>query len=157
MTAMSSPPPFWLLVESHGPALHAYARRLVGRDDAEDVLQDALLRALRAYDRLAHADNLKGWLFQITTRAAYDHHDRRKRRPEIPAGDDLPDVPTTTPSPDGFDDLVGSLSEDARVALRLRYEDDLPYDAIAERLGCSPAAARQRVSTAVRTLRRSLT
>ena len=42
-----------------------------------------------------------------------------------------------------------------RTALRLRFVDDLDYDGIADRLGCSPVAARQRVSTAVRTLRES--
>ena len=37
--------------------------------------------------------------------------------------------------------------------LRLRFVDDLDYEQLAARLGCSPEAARQRVSTAVRTLR----
>jgi RNA polymerase sigma-70 factor (ECF subfamily) len=35
----------------------------------------------------------------------------------------------------------------------LRFVDDLDYDGIADRLGCSTVAARQRVSTAVRSLR----
>ena len=45
------------------------------------------------------------------------------------------------------------LPETARAALRLRFVDDLDYEAIAGRLGCSQEAARQRVSSAVRTLR----
>jgi RNA polymerase sigma-70 factor (ECF subfamily) len=47
------------------------------------------------------------------------------------------------------------LSEAAQAALRARFVDDLDYDGIAERLGCSTVAARQRVSTAVRSLRES--
>ena len=43
--------------------------------------------------------------------------------------------------------------ETAQAALRLRFVEDLDYEGIAGRLGVSPAAARQRVSTAVRTLR----
>jgi RNA polymerase sigma-70 factor (ECF subfamily) len=39
------------------------------------------------------------------------------------------------------------------VALRLRFVDDLDYEGVAAALGCSPVAARQRVSSAVRTLR----
>jgi RNA polymerase sigma-70 factor (ECF subfamily) len=155
MIVVTPLPPFWLLVESHGPALLGYARRLVG-DDAEDVVQDALLRALRAYGNLAHADNLRGWLFQITTRTAYDHHARRRRRSKVLMGDP-PERPTGGDfSDDGLDDLLRGLPSAAREALILRYEQDLPYDVIAKRLGCSPAAARQRVSTAVRHLRRSL-
>jgi len=40
--------------------------------------------------------------------------------------------------------------------LRLRFVDDLDYEGIADRLGISAVAARQRVSTAVRTLRERL-
>jgi RNA polymerase sigma-70 factor (ECF subfamily) len=161
MHAVAAPlPPFWSLVEAHGGALLGYARRLAG-DDGEDVLQDAFLRALRAYPTIRHGENLRGWLFQITTRAAYDHHGRRRRRAEVLTGD-APE-PAASANADGapgagddFETLIAPLSPDARAALALRYVDDLPYDDIAERLGCSPAAARQRVSTAIRTLRRSL-
>ena len=59
-------PPFWTLVETHGDELLVHARRLAG-DDAEDVLQDALLRALRAYPKLRHADHLRAWLYRVTT------------------------------------------------------------------------------------------
>jgi RNA polymerase sigma-70 factor, ECF subfamily len=147
-------PPFWSLVEAHGDELLAHARRLTGPDHAEDVLQDALLRALRAYPRLHHADHLRAWLYRVTTTAALDSH--RARRREV-LTDDVP----TTPTNDhyeigGFEALIEPLPEPARAALRLRFVEDLDYERIAETLGCSPVAARQRVSTAVRTLRESL-
>ena len=46
---------------------------------AEDVLQDALLRALRAYPRLRHADHLRAWLYRVTTTTALDLHRARRR------------------------------------------------------------------------------
>ncbi len=52
-----------------------------------------------------------------------------------------------------FESLISPLPETSRAALRLRFVDDLDYEGIATRLGCSPEAARQRVSTAVRNLR----
>ena len=67
-------PPFALLVEEHGDELLDHARRLAGPDRAEDVVQDALLRALRAYPRLRHAEHLRAWLYRITTNAAMDVH-----------------------------------------------------------------------------------
>jgi RNA polymerase sigma-70 factor (ECF subfamily) len=147
-------PPFWSLVETHGDELLVHARRMTGDADAEDVLQDALLRALRAYPRLRHAEHLRAWLYRVTTTAAIDHH--RARRRELPT-DDPPVVPTYDTYDDGaFDALIVSLPETTRAALRLRFVDDLEYDAIADRLGCSIVAARQRVSTAVRTLRETL-
>ena len=147
-------PPFWTLVEAHGDELLVHARRLAGDQQAEDVLQDALLRALRAYPRLRHGDHLRAWLYRVTTSAALDFH--RARRREV-----LTEEPPAVASHDSYDDgafesLIAPLPETARSALRLRFVDDLEYEVIGERLGCSPVAARQRVSTAVRTLRESL-
>ena len=56
-----------------------------------------------------------------------------------------------------FESLIAPLPPTARDALRLRFVDDLDYDRIAAELGTSPEAARQRVSTAVRTLRERVT
>jgi len=143
-------PPFWTLVETHGDELLAHARRLAG-DQAEDVLQDALLRALRAYPRLRHAEHLRAWLYRVTTTAAIDAH--RARRREVPV-DEVPAVVTEDTYDEGaFETLISPLPDGARAALRLRFVDDLDYEGIAGRLGISTVAARQRVSTAVRTLR----
>ena len=144
-------PPFWSLVEAHGDELLAHARRLAGADQAEDVLQDALLRALRAYPRLRHAEHLRAWLYRVTTTAAIDHH--RSRRREVVTAEP-PAVATHDTYEDGaFEALIAALPEGAQAALRLRFVEDLDYDGIAGRLGISAMAARQRVSTAVRTLR----
>jgi RNA polymerase sigma-70 factor, ECF subfamily len=147
-------PPFWSLVEAHGDELLAHARRMAGDQHAEDVLQDALLRALRAYPRLRHADHLRAWLYRVTTTTAIDHH--RARRREV-LTDDVPAVATHDTYDEGaFELLISPLPDGARTALRLRFVDDLDYDGIADRLGISAVAARQRVSTAVRTLRERL-
>ena len=144
-------PPFWSLVEAHGDELLAHARRMSGDQHAEDVLQDALLRALRAYPRLTHAAHLRAWLYRVTTTAAIDAH--RARRRELPV-EEVPAAATTdTYDEQGFEALIAPLPDGARDALRLRFVEDLDYEGIATRLGCSPVAARQRVSTAVRTLR----
>ena len=144
-------PPFWSLVEAHGDELLVHARRLAGDAHAEDVLQDALLRALRAYPRLRHADHLRAWLYRVTTTAALDHH--RSRRREV-LTDDPPAVATEPELyDDAFESIIAPLPDGAQAALRLRFVEDLDYEGIASRLGCSTVAARQRVSTAIRTLR----
>src|SRR6188472_2434589 len=78
-------PPFWSLVEAHGDELLAHARRMTDDQSAEDVLQDALLRALRAYPRLRHSDHLRAWLYRVTTTTAIDAH--RARPPERPVAE----------------------------------------------------------------------
>jgi RNA polymerase sigma-70 factor (ECF subfamily) len=144
-------PPFWSLVEAHGDELLAHARRVAGPEHAEDVLQDAFLRALRAYPRLRHAEHLRAWLYRVTTTAAIDAH--RARRRELPVADVPPVAVEDTYESGAFEALIAPLPETSRHALRLRFVDDLAYERIASTLGCSTQAARQRVSTAVRTLR----
>ena len=144
-------PPFWSLVEAHGDELLVHARRMTGDANGEDVLQDAILRALRAYPRLRQAAHLRAWLYRVTTTTALDHI--RARRREV-----LTDEPPTVVSEpehydDAFESIIGALPDGTRAALRLRFVDDLDYERIGARLGCSPVAARQRVSTAIRTLR----
>jgi RNA polymerase sigma-70 factor (ECF subfamily) len=156
-TAVSLPP-FWLLVEEHGSELLAHARRMAGAD-AEDVLQDALLRALRAYPRLRHSEHLRAWLYRITTNAAYDHHSTRRRRNEV-LTDTLPETAAAGDQDPGgeesFTELIAPLADSARAALHLRFVEDLAYEQIGERLDCSTEAARQRVSTSIRALRERL-
>jgi RNA polymerase sigma-70 factor (ECF subfamily) len=150
-------PAFWTLVEAHGDELLHHARRLAGEAEAEDVLQTALLRALRAYPGLRHAEHLRAWLYRITTTTAMDVHRARRREvltaaPPEPAAHD----PALDLALGEFERLIASLPSASRTVLRLRFVDDLDYDDLAAALGCSPVAARQRVSTAVRALRKEL-
>jgi RNA polymerase sigma-70 factor (ECF subfamily) len=144
-------PPFWSLVESYGGELLVHSRRMTGDADGEDVLQDALLRALRAYPRLRHAEHLRAWLYRVTTTTALDHI-RARRREVLTA-----EPPAASAEPEHYDDafesMIGELPDGTQAALRLRFVEDLEYECIAARLGCSAVAARQRVSTAIRTLR----
>lgn len=146
-------PPFWRLVEDHSDELLHYAKRLVG-DDAEDVVQEAFLRGLRSYPRLRHGDHLRAWLFRITTTTAFDHSGKRREVPVAEVRDEAVELAYD----DGtFEAIIGELTDANRDALRLRFVDDLAYDEIAHRLGCSPDAARRRVSTGIKSLREKLT
>ena len=97
-----------------------------------------------------------------------DDHDGARRPPGAPARGRCRRDPTASAGglvtaslaavepeyDDGaFESLIAPLAQTAQDALRLRFVEDLDYDRIAVELGTSPEAARQRVSTAVRTLR----
>jgi RNA polymerase sigma-70 factor (ECF subfamily) len=155
LVSATSLPPFWLLVADHGAGLLRHAEQLVGPADAEDIVHDALLRALRAYPRLVHAGQLRAWLHRVLVTTADDA--RRARRREV-----LTAAPPERPSDpahydDAFASLVANLPEARRVAVTLRFVEDLDYEAIGRRLGCSPRAARQGVSSGVRALREEMT
>jgi RNA polymerase sigma-70 factor (ECF subfamily) len=69
-----------LLVELR-PALHRYAARMVGSVlDGEDVVQDAIARAMAALDRAPPEGDATAWSFRIAHNAAIDHLRARARR-----------------------------------------------------------------------------
>ena len=63
------------------PKLHRYAARMTGSViDGEDVVQEALVKAIEAFPGAASIDDPEGWLFRIAHNAALDHLRRRARR-----------------------------------------------------------------------------
>lgn len=71
---------FAALVTPHLDGLYGYCLRLAGRSaDAEDLLQETMLHALRAHGSLRHADRARAWLFTIATNAWRDRQRARGR------------------------------------------------------------------------------
>jgi RNA polymerase sigma-70 factor (ECF subfamily) len=75
------------------PALYAAAVRMTrNRADAEDLVQEAYLRAYRAYGGFEAGTNLKAWLFRILTNAYINIYRAKQRRPEESGFDDVEDL-----------------------------------------------------------------
>src|SRR5881396_2654515 len=69
------------LVEAHRGELHAHCYRMLGSvHDAEDALQDALLRAWRGLKRFEGRSSLRSWLYRIATNTCLDVIARRPKR-----------------------------------------------------------------------------
>jgi RNA polymerase sigma-70 factor, ECF subfamily len=72
---------FRLLVEPLRAELHAHCRQILGSpDDAEDAVQDTLLRAWRGLPRFQGRSSLRSWLYRIATNACLDALAGRRRR-----------------------------------------------------------------------------
>jgi RNA polymerase sigma-70 factor (ECF subfamily) len=143
-------PPFERFYLTHRDEVLGYLRRLLGQR-AEDAWQETFLRALRAYDRLQHARNLRAWVFAIATNVAMDE---LRTKPQPPVEQE----PVFELRRDAFrelEHLTGSLPPTERAAVVLRYGYDLAYTQIADALGSSEEAARAAASSGVRRLRRS--
>src|SRR5262245_4307914 len=68
----------------HLPALYSAAVRLTRNDrDAEDLVQDALVRAYRFFDSFEPGTNCKAWLFRILTNVFCNRYREREREQEI--------------------------------------------------------------------------
>lgn len=153
-------PPFHQLLRQHGPGVHRYLRAAVGSEAADDCYQETWLAALRGYPQLRRADNLAGWVYTIARTKAADHGRRRARSP-VPVGAAPAGVgPAPGPERAAVDgDLwvaVDDLPDGQRDAVRLRYGADLAYADVGRVLGCSEAAARQRVRAGLSRLRQEV-
>jgi len=72
---------FTQLVEAHRRELHAHCYRMLGSvHDADDALQDALLRAWRGLGRFEGRSSVRSWLYKIATNASLDMIARRPKR-----------------------------------------------------------------------------
>jgi RNA polymerase sigma-70 factor (ECF subfamily) len=93
------PQDFELALEQHRRALTGYCYRMLGSAfEAEDAVQEAMLRAWRNSDRFEGRSALKSWLYKIATNVCLDMLDGRKRRarPMDLSGVHTPDSPLTT-------------------------------------------------------------
>jgi len=155
MEAVADPiPPFERFYLAHRDEVLGYLRRLLGQR-AEDAWQETFLRALRAYDRLAHGRHLRAWVFTIATNVAMDEL-RPKARQTVSLDDGDVESPAELRR-DAFrelEHLTDALPPTERAAVVLRYGYDLPYTEIGAALGSSEEAARAAASSGVRRLRR---
>ncbi|HWX95240.1 MAG TPA: sigma-70 family RNA polymerase sigma factor [Solirubrobacteraceae bacterium] len=72
---------FGALIETHRSALYAHCYRMLGSaEDADDALQDALLRAWRGLPRFRGGSPLRSWLYAIATNASLRAIERRPNR-----------------------------------------------------------------------------
>ena len=101
------------LLESHRRELRAYAYRMLGSPfEADDAVQETLVRAWKAYDRFEGRSSVRSWLYRIATNVCLDMLDgaQRRARPmdlgpagtaDGPLGEILPEVTWIDPVPDG--------------------------------------------------------
>jgi len=149
------------VLEAHGRALLRFCISQAGPDRGEDVFQETLISALRAYDTLADPTAVKAWLFSIAARKAIDSHRAAGRAP-LPLAD--PAQAVADPSADPAQAIGGDLWRDVarlpgkqRQAVALRFIADLSHREIGQVMGTSDAAARRNVFEGVRRLREDLT
>src|ERR1700704_2407254 len=76
------------------PKLHRYCARMVGSViDGEDVLQDALIKAVEAFASAGPIGNPEGWLFRIAHNTALDFLRRRNRQEALRWGEGVDMIP----------------------------------------------------------------
>ena len=99
-------------LERHRRELTAHCYRMLGTPfEAEDAVQDTLLRAWRSFERFEGRSSLRSWLYTIATNVCLDMLDSKQRRarpmdlgearsPDGPIGEILPETTWIEPVPD---------------------------------------------------------
>jgi RNA polymerase sigma-70 factor, ECF subfamily len=148
------------LISAHQEAVFRLAYLLLGdAAEAEDVAQEALMRAGQALDRFDRSRPLRPWLLQIARNLAANR--RRSARRHLAA---LQRWWANAPAPSdpvaqvdaGAADLhqaVATLSREDQEVIYLRYFLELSVDETAQTLGIAPGTAKSRLSRALQRLR----
>jgi RNA polymerase sigma-70 factor (ECF subfamily) len=132
--------------------------RIVGNvADAQDLTQEAFIKALQHQEQLKDEQKAAHWLSRIATNTAIDFL-RRSGRASFCEIDDAPEVHGGSESPEQIllrseqrnylEDGLRLLSPRERAALILRDVEGLPAEEVAERLNCSKATVRSHIANA---------
>ncbi len=147
---------------------YTLAYRLTGKEeDAQDVMQEAYLRAWKGLKRYRGEAAFTTWMYRITANCASSHLSRRTRDrhdrlddDHVLADDRLDSDPEARAGAasqrDRLQSALASLSPEMRSVVVLRDVYDLPHEVIAAELGISEGAAKVRLHRARRKLRERL-
>ncbi len=164
---------FRLLVERYSRSVFRLAYRMMGNEqDAEDVVQEAFLRAYQQLNRYDGRASFHTWIYRIASNYSLDLLRARKNRGRnevVKEGEEQSQVDRLADSTPQADRLVFSnqvqaklssamdeLSEHERTAFVLRHFEGLSVEQIGETLGVGQSATKNSIFRAVQKLRRAL-
>jgi RNA polymerase sigma-70 factor (ECF subfamily) len=147
-------------VREHMKRVFLLIYRIVGNvPDAQDLTQEAFIKALSRQDQLKDLEKAAHWLSRIATNTALDYL-RRKGRVHFSGLDEMPEsfASSDDPSPESnairgqrrelLEAGLKTLTERERAALLLRDVEELPAEEVAEHLQCSKATVRSHIANA---------
>jgi len=155
------------LVKANSPSLHSFAYNFTKNlEDAEDLLQDTVLKALRYRENFQDGTNFKGWLFTIMRNIFINNYKRKKLQNLIQ--DAQSNEFFVNNKSTSFDSVISLINEKdirkAIVSLPTEYQtpfqmfvDGYHYDEIAEHMGIPMGTVKSRIFHARKKLASALT
>ena len=150
----------------HYSALFNYAMRITGdSDDADDLVQETLMKAFRFFDKFEKGTNSKAWLFRILKNSYINEYRRVHKEPDKVDYEDVQnfyenikatDVKTQHYEEDAFNNLlddnlskaITKLPEDFRTVIILSDIEGYTYEEIADFVDCPVGTVRSRLHRA---------
>lgn len=149
------------LVARHRDRLVRYAKHVLGsREEAEEAVQDAFVRAYRSLARCDGPERYGPWLFGILVNRCRTRYAQTARRAAVLVHDELaiaralsPEDSDETAWRDAVEWALARLEPAYREAFLLKHVEDLTYEEMAEHTGAGVSALKMRVSRACEQLR----
>lgn len=161
---------FRLLFETHKDKVYSIALYFFGGDAAlaGDITQQVFLKLFTRIGQFRHQSEFTTWLYRLTTNTCID--EQRRRRRFSPLFDETPTgtTPTRAAIPaaearfmrleiaDSVRDAIASLKPKLRIAILLKYFEELSYEEIAQVLNCSKGTVASRLNRGHRILAQRL-
>jgi RNA polymerase sigma-70 factor (ECF subfamily) len=138
---------FNLIVKKYQERLYWHIRRMViTHEDADDVLQNTLVKAWKGLNNFKSNSQLYTWLYRIATNETITHLNRQRKRFFIPINDVEHELSAKLESDHSYtgDEIqlklqkaILTLPEKQRLVFNMKYYDELKYDEISEILKTS--------------------
>jgi len=148
-----------MIIRTHSRPLFAIAYGILqSREEAEDVVQDSLVKAWKTRWRVRDPEKLPAWLATI---ARHKAHDVFRKRRTVPLSEQLiepveQEQANTTALDRRLQSALVALPELHRAALTLRYFEEMDYHAIEDTLGLTNGALRGILGRALASMRKQL-
>ena len=149
---------FEMIIHTQSRALFAIAYGILqNREEAEDAVQDALVKAWKSRWRVRDPEKFPAWLCMIARHRARDVFRKRRTVPlsEIPETADT-ETTDTTMLDRQLHSALAELPEIHRVAISLRYFEEMDYATIESRLGLTNGSLRGILGRALASMRKQL-
>jgi RNA polymerase sigma-70 factor (ECF subfamily) len=164
---------FRCLVERHSRYLYGVARRVTGSAiDAEDVVQEAWLRAHRQFGQFEGRADVRTWLHRITVNCSIDWVRSRRHREDAHDPSELDQAASGAPRAEGeplpdrlaasgqiqarVEQALGGLTSLERAAFVLRHLEGQSIEEVGTALGMKTSATKHSIFRAVRKMRQAL-
>jgi len=161
------------LAERHGDTMFRVAFRITESEpDAQEVVQEALLRSYRSLTEFDARSDFRTWIYRITVNCALQLLEKRKKEAAVPITEEFDEQVSgiqLTDAAAGPERLLldreiehrrhaamEKMTEDERVAFVLRHLEGRSTEEIATALGVTPNNAKQSVFRAVQKMRKAL-
>jgi len=150
---------FEMIIRTHSRTLFAIAYGILqNREEAEDIVQDSLVKAWKTRWRVRDPEKFPAWLATI---ARHKAHDIFRKRRTVPLSEQVtepiePEPANTSALDRKLHSALAALPELHRAALTLRYFEEMDYRTIENSLGLTNGALRGILGRALTSMRKQL-